>query len=938
MAILIKRNQIDGLVAMYDLLHQIDESYPASKVTTEVVKTPGDSSNPPVLYNAEDLVEELKTNVDNIMGGANNISLPELERAIGQLNAELNGGSYYTTVGGTSTSVLGLKNKPIKDVVRLEYSWIGPSSGSTATLVNGEKTANLTSSDSTVADQSDVLYNTQLIPYTVEGERIVSFENNTAGDITFNIQTGTFSSDPYIIDFEGTVGSYGSNRETGAAVEPDQIVYKRFQGTSSDPVRFKVFPRGKWTIEDLPTNALLDNNELQLIAYDQALKKVVIQLAKDTNLVNRIIEAVGVEAIDEAIAAHSQVIDNRLDLLEGVATPDNTTIPASEQIGRAAVRYQYVQGAPAKTATAYNATGVASTATINASAESVTKTTVVPTKKYVDDAITEIKTYAVGSVNDTPAINSSGYVTLGTAFAEINGIKDKMLYKDKLIVGVKSSLTASQAVTNNTIDEKSLVTKFASVDANHASLRSDFDHFVTDPDTVPNSARDLFVQFSDDVINTFTKVTKVNDTYTFVDADSDHPDVTGIRIFNEKTSELIDTIKENDDSSYKWKYIVTAPSYTAATPALAYSSEESLSSNGGITAKPLETAASQSTAVLSEQYTRYLIREEKERASYNELHIYQDAYLWNNITNGTKDTDNVSVTVPTFNSVTGAAGSDTLKTGIATAANDKTVDEKTQSINVPSVKWTQYRIAEAKKIAELRTEGVRDELLARIAYEHVYAANALAAAVEELNTTIAALDAKTYDWSHIVTASSHAAITDSAGVTVQAALNAETAVSENTATVSKQYVDQQLLVHKAEAIVEAHNIAYNLDRRLDVVEAITPIREKLSVNIVKDSVTGEVTSETFTLSQIPLDLNELVVSVNGVNYYYFDQIFTVARNAKVVTWKLKNVNGSAGFNLSEVLDNPATVVASYNYVATNKLTNNNYADSALATVQVGFIE
>lgn len=935
MAVLIKRNQIDGLVAMYELLHQIDESYPASKVTTTVVKTPAEGDNPAVLYTAEELVDELKANVDNIMGGGEGISLPELERAIGQLNAELNGGSYYPTLGGVSTSVLGLKNKAIKDVVRLEYNWVGPSSGSTATLVSGEKTANLISNDENIADQSDVLYNTQLTPYTVDGERIVSFENNVAGDITFNIQTGTFSSDPYIIDFEGTVGSYGSNRTTGAAIEPDQIVYKRFQGTSGNPVKFKVFPRGKWTIENLPTNALLDNNELQLIAYDQALKKVVIQLAKDTNLVNRIVEAVGVEAIDEAIAAHSQIIDNRIDHLEGVKVPGTD---ADFDINKVAVRYQYVQSAPAKTTTAYSATGVASTATIRANSESVTKTTVVPTKQYVDDIITDITTYSIGTVNDTPAINGDGYVTLGTAFAEINGIKDKMIYKDKLISGVKDSVTASQAVMNNTIDEKSLVDKFVLVDKNHASLRSDFDHFVTDDETVTGSARDLFVQFNDDVINTFTKVTKTNGSYNYPNADNSHPDVAGIKIFNEKISELIDTEQENDDESYKWQYIAPAPAVTATVPALAYSAEESLTSSGGITAKTEEDPATQSTAVLSEQYTRYLIANEKERAAYNEFHIYSDAYLWNNITNGSTDTDNVSVSVPTFNSVTGVAGADTLKTGIATAAGDKTADTKVQSINVPSVKWTQYRIAEAKKIAELRTEGVREELLARIAYEHAFAANALSAAVEELNTTIAALDAKTYDWTHIVTASSHAAIVDSAGVTVQSALSAEAAVSENTATVSKQYVDNQLAVSKAEAIVEAHNIAYNLDRRIDVIESITPITEKLTVNIVKDNVTGEVTSETITLSQIPMDLNELVISVNGVNYYYFDQIFTIARNGKVVTWKLKDTNGSAGFNLSEVLDNPETVVASYNYIATSKLTSNNYADSPLSTVQSGFIE
>ena len=76
MAILIKRNQVDGLVGMKALLDRIDASYPASKITTEVLQTEGQTPEENVYYTGESLFEELKTNVDNILdGGAGLISL-----------------------------------------------------------------------------------------------------------------------------------------------------------------------------------------------------------------------------------------------------------------------------------------------------------------------------------------------------------------------------------------------------------------------------------------------------------------------------------------------------------------------------------------------------------------------------------------------------------------------------------------------------------------------------------------------------------------------------------------------------------------------------------------------------------------------------------------------------------------------------------------------
>lgn len=564
MSVLIKRNQVDGLVAMKALLDQINESYPANKVTTNIAKVVEQGENP-ANYNSLELLAELKTNVDNMLGdGAEGLSIPELKRQIDQLNAELNGGTYEQgAVGGEEATLPGFKNKVIKDVVRIEFTW----NGSVATPVDATKIT------------SQLTANQRLAAYTVNGEPIVSAQGEA---ITFNFDTKAFSASPHVLDVDASKASGAVNPTTGG-IEDSAAVYTAFTGT------FKVFPVGTWTLETLPAEALLDNSEIQLIAYGQALQKVILQLATDKNLINRIVEAVGETAVVDAVQDATKTIDTRLDRLEGTVDSD---------LSKVAVKVSQITGKPAgKTA-----------------AETVTKTTVIPSKAYVDEVDNAIKA-DIGTSSDVAAYNQDGTVKSGTVRAEINSIKERLIYNNQLIQSVKpASIVNSAQVTsdNNTISETAIVNKFTSVDSAAATLKQSFETFrdTTAPATYIINSK---------VTDTFTKITAVNNTYTDSYTNASLPEVVGKKVFNEQISEIKDSVTNLNNKSYQFSAIILAPAVTA-------------NATTGITAKAAETGpVSKTTPVLSAQHTRNLITNEQERAIKAETNLDDKTVDWVNI-------------------------------------------------------------------------------------------------------------------------------------------------------------------------------------------------------------------------------------------------------------------------------------------------------------------
>lgn len=117
--------------------------------------------------------------------------------------------------------------------------------------------------------------------------------DQTGNPLKINLETGMLSGTPSVINTEATAQSADGTP-----------VYKEIAVT-----KLKVFPTGEWTLEDLPTGALLDNEELQLLAYRSAVDKIVVELAKDADLIANIKKQIGTRAIEDALAEKAALTD-----------------------------------------------------------------------------------------------------------------------------------------------------------------------------------------------------------------------------------------------------------------------------------------------------------------------------------------------------------------------------------------------------------------------------------------------------------------------------------------------------------------------------------------------------------------------------------------------------------------------------------------------------
>ena len=840
MSILIKRNQVDGLVAMKALLDQIDASYPASKVTTTVAKTV-EAGQDPANYTGQELLAELKTNVDSILDGGDGLNLPELKRLIDKLNAELNGGTYADTEGDDVT-LNGLKNKQINDVVRISFTY----NGSTATPVDASQITNALTAGQT------------LYAYTESGAPIV---DDTGESLSFDFDTKTFlGSSPYILDVDATKASGGVNPSTGQPVAGEPV-YTPFTGI------FKVFPVGTWTLEDLPADALLDNNEMQLIAYDQALQKVIIQLATDKNLIDRITEAVGETAIQDAVKANTATIDARLDRLEGTDVSD---------LSKVAVKVDRIVGTPSS-GTQGEQDYVA--------AETITKNTQIASKAYIDAVDNEIKA-DIGAANAATSYDANGKVAVSTVRGEINSVKAKMVYKDSLVQTVKTSVTDAnedkQTDDQNTISETALVQKFVTVDSNISTNATNLYNFInsTAPATYVNIQK---------VTDTFSKLNAVSNVYQYTYTDSTHPEVVGYKLFSEKISEILDSMSANDSVAYKFANIQLAPAVEADAAT-------------GITAKNAETGpVADNTPVLSAQYTRNLITNEQERAIKRENDIDAKTYDFSHIVVDDGTAVDITTSVTSFDAENGTHSTANVTTTVVAARTPETLSETTA---VWSKKAVEVELNKLDRSWQDQVSADKTELLNRIAYERV-----------QTEADIQNLDDKTIDIADIQTSAGISAQIVHSGTLFQDTVSAEAAASGTTKVTSKQYVDDAVKVAEANAKRQAYIYNQALDNRVDAIEAITPVTERLTV-VIDDSDESNVI-ETITLSQSPI-LNtvngrdhELVILVNGISYFYSDGVYTLSGNDNTtVTW---NAVG-AGFTLREVLDpNQLYVIAKYRY-------------------------
>lgn len=298
--------QIKGGLQLRTDVNALQTSYDGAKVTTTVVKTAAKGENAAVNYNANELLGVLKASVDSITG---------------------TGGSG-TSLSTLDTAIKALQDKTIKDVVKYTFSaaYTAPATGTAASVddyaVNASTltTTTVPGFDNTVA----------LKVYNVDNTSVL---DATGAQLTFTPSTGKFSGVPSVLDVSAS-----------KAKTDGTMVYAPLNKTFS----FKVFPVGTWKFSELPTDAMLDNDEMQLIAYDQAINKIVVELASDKDLMDSIKALVGTTAVQtqittitDALKAKLQTnIDKKVDkdaIVKAVSTDSttasDTNVPSDKAVG-----------------------------------------------------------------------------------------------------------------------------------------------------------------------------------------------------------------------------------------------------------------------------------------------------------------------------------------------------------------------------------------------------------------------------------------------------------------------------------------------------------------------------------------------------------------------------------------------------------------------------
>ena len=266
--------QVKGGPALQADVNALKTSYDAAKVITSIVKD--SNANPATYYNVDEYLQIIKTTLDGIAGG----------------------GSGDTTA--LETAINNIANKTIYDVVRVQLKAHYNAANETWTITDIYNQPISADSNNLIFNGIDVqnLNDDYCVAYTLDNKVIYDTYGQQLG---FGLWTNVFSGDPAILDVAASKASV-----TG------DLVYK----TYTQDFDFKIFVNGQFTLSNIPEAALLDNNELALIAYDQAIQKIIIELAKDDDVIAAITDKVGAETVANQITAITDALETRIAALE----------------------------------------------------------------------------------------------------------------------------------------------------------------------------------------------------------------------------------------------------------------------------------------------------------------------------------------------------------------------------------------------------------------------------------------------------------------------------------------------------------------------------------------------------------------------------------------------------------------------------------------------
>lgn len=259
-------SQIQGGVELRADVDTLKTSYDAAKVITTTSKGEGGGT-----YNADELLTKIQTDITSLDS--------KTQKAI-------------------KTAVDAIKNKVVKDVVRIQVE-------ATYSAGDGEGSYNVQLPEDFDTKVPSANKETPAPVYELDNNAVI---DETGAQITINLTDGTLSGYPCEVDEAASAGG--------------TTVYKK--RTESFDIKF--FPVGTFTLDTLSEDYMLDNQELQLLSYDQAINKIITNLAQDQSLIDKISALVGEEAVAEQIKEKTDALQNQINTLNGTVSGHTTSL------------------------------------------------------------------------------------------------------------------------------------------------------------------------------------------------------------------------------------------------------------------------------------------------------------------------------------------------------------------------------------------------------------------------------------------------------------------------------------------------------------------------------------------------------------------------------------------------------------------------------------
>ena len=259
-------SQIQGGVELRADVDTLKTSYDAAKVITTTSKGEGGGT-----YNADELLTKIQTDITSLDS--------KTQQAI-------------------KDAVDAVKNKVVKDVVRIQVE-------ATYSAGDGEGSYNVQLPEDFDTKVPSANKETPVPVYELDNNAVI---DETGAQITINLTDGTLSGYPCEVDEAASAGG--------------TTVYKK--RTESFDIKF--FPVGTFTLDTLSEDYMLDNQELQLLSYDQAINKIITNLAQDQSLIDKISALVGEEAVAEQIKEKTDALQNQINTLNGTVSGHTTSL------------------------------------------------------------------------------------------------------------------------------------------------------------------------------------------------------------------------------------------------------------------------------------------------------------------------------------------------------------------------------------------------------------------------------------------------------------------------------------------------------------------------------------------------------------------------------------------------------------------------------------